>query len=98
MKEIGKKYNATAGQIALAWLLTQGEDVIPIPGTTRLAVSPILRLRKHRIIAKTAKLCRTSRKMWVPERLICPQRTLKLLERSRIRPTLPRVIVTLRLI
>jgi len=36
LKEIGKKYNATAGQIALAWVLAQGEDFIPIPGTTRL--------------------------------------------------------------
>lgn len=23
----------TAGQLALAWLLAQGEDVVPIPGT-----------------------------------------------------------------
>ena len=38
LKEIGKKYNATAGQIALAWVLAQGEDVIPIPGTTKLPV------------------------------------------------------------
>jgi len=37
LKEIGKKYNATAGQIALAWVLAQGQDVIPIPGTTRLS-------------------------------------------------------------
>jgi len=36
LKEIGKRYNATAGQVALAWLLAQGKDVIPIPGTTRL--------------------------------------------------------------
>jgi hypothetical protein len=32
--EIGKKYNnATPGQVALAWLLQQGDDIIPIPGT-----------------------------------------------------------------
>jgi len=36
LKEIGKKYDATAGQISLAWVLAQGEDVIPIPGTTKL--------------------------------------------------------------
>ena len=30
---IATKYNATPGQIALAWLLAQGSDVIPIPGT-----------------------------------------------------------------
>ncbi|KAH9901325.1 Aldo/keto reductase [Cubamyces lactineus] len=36
LKKIGEKYNATPGQIALAWLLAQGEDVIPIPGTTKI--------------------------------------------------------------
>ncbi|RDX46115.1 Aldo/keto reductase [Lentinus brumalis] len=34
---LGKKYNATAGQISLAWLLAQGDDIIPIPGTTKIA-------------------------------------------------------------
>ncbi|OSD02680.1 Aldo/keto reductase [Trametes coccinea BRFM310] len=36
LQKIGEKYNATAGQVALAWLLAQGEDVIPIPGTTKI--------------------------------------------------------------
>lgn len=36
LKEIGAKHNATAGQICLAWLLGQGNDVIPIPGTTKI--------------------------------------------------------------
>ncbi|KAJ7176262.1 NADP-dependent oxidoreductase domain-containing protein [Mycena crocata] len=37
LKEIGKKYNgATAGQVALAWLLAQGDDVITIPGTKKI--------------------------------------------------------------
>ena len=53
LKEIGKKYNVTAGQIALAWVLAQGEDVIPIPGTTRLPVSPRLRSGQRRIAAET---------------------------------------------
>ena len=35
---IAKKYDATPGQIALAWLLAQGPDVIPIPGTRRIKV------------------------------------------------------------
>ncbi|KAF9219111.1 Aldo/keto reductase [Gyrodon lividus] len=35
-ENIGKEYNATAGQVALAWLLAQGEDVIPIPGTKKI--------------------------------------------------------------
>jgi aryl-alcohol dehydrogenase-like predicted oxidoreductase len=29
---LGKKHNCTPGQIALAWLLHQGDDVVPIPG------------------------------------------------------------------
>ncbi|OJT15671.1 Aldo-keto reductase yakc [NADP(+)] [Trametes pubescens] len=33
---VAKKYNATAGQVTLAWLLAQGDDIIPIPGTTRI--------------------------------------------------------------
>jgi len=35
LKQIGEKHNATAGQVALAWLLAQGEDIIPIPGTRK---------------------------------------------------------------
>ncbi|KAH7906993.1 NADP-dependent oxidoreductase domain-containing protein [Hygrophoropsis aurantiaca] len=36
LQAIGKQYNATAGQVALAWLLAQGDDVIPIPGTKKI--------------------------------------------------------------
>ncbi|KAG6330224.1 hypothetical protein ID866_8864, partial [Astraeus odoratus] len=36
LKEIGQHHGATAGQVALAWLLAQGEDVIPIPGTKKI--------------------------------------------------------------
>lgn len=35
IKEIAAKKNATPGQIALAWVMVQGEDVVPIPGTKR---------------------------------------------------------------
>ena len=37
--EIGKKYNATPGQVALAWLLAQGDDIVPIPGTKDVKVT-----------------------------------------------------------
>lgn len=33
---IAKKKNATASQITLAWILAQGDDFFPIPGTTNL--------------------------------------------------------------
>ncbi|KAJ7636662.1 NADP-dependent oxidoreductase domain-containing protein, partial [Roridomyces roridus] len=36
LRTIGVKYNATPGQVALAWVLAQGEDVIPIPGTKKI--------------------------------------------------------------
>ncbi|KAF8997494.1 NADP-dependent oxidoreductase domain-containing protein [Cyathus striatus] len=36
IKTIGVKCNATPGQVSLAWLLAQGEDIIPIPGTKRV--------------------------------------------------------------
>ena len=34
---MGEEKRVTAGQVALAWLLAQGEDVVPIPGTKRRA-------------------------------------------------------------
>jgi aryl-alcohol dehydrogenase-like predicted oxidoreductase len=34
--EIAAEKGCTAGQLALAWLLTRGEDVVPIPGTKRV--------------------------------------------------------------
>ena len=35
VKEIANEKNCTPAQLALAWLLAQGEDIIPIPGTTK---------------------------------------------------------------
>ncbi|KAI0654895.1 Aldo/keto reductase [Cubamyces menziesii] len=37
IKAIAEKYNATPAQVCLAWLLAQGDDIIPIPGTTKIA-------------------------------------------------------------
>lgn len=34
--ELAKKKNATPGQLTLAWLMAQGNDIIPIPGTTKV--------------------------------------------------------------
>ncbi|OLN95812.1 Aldo-keto reductase yakc [NADP(+)] 1 [Colletotrichum chlorophyti] len=35
--DIGRtRYGCTAGQLTLAWLLAQGEDMIPIPGTKKI--------------------------------------------------------------
>lgn len=36
VREIAAEKGATAGQLALAWVLAQGPDVVPIPGTRHL--------------------------------------------------------------
>ena len=35
VKTIAQEKGVTASQLAIAWLLTQGEDIVPIPGTKR---------------------------------------------------------------
>ncbi len=35
VREIADEKEATPGQLALAWLLAQGDDIVPIPGTKR---------------------------------------------------------------
>jgi aryl-alcohol dehydrogenase-like predicted oxidoreductase len=35
VSQIAKEKGVTPGQLALAWVLTQGKDIVPIPGTTR---------------------------------------------------------------
>jgi aryl-alcohol dehydrogenase-like predicted oxidoreductase len=35
IREIARQKGATAAQLALAWVLAQGEDMVPIPGTKR---------------------------------------------------------------
>jgi aryl-alcohol dehydrogenase-like predicted oxidoreductase len=37
VREIAERKQVTPGQIALAWLLHKGEDIVPIPGTRRRA-------------------------------------------------------------
>ncbi|MHB1924878.1 MAG: aldo/keto reductase [Acidimicrobiales bacterium] len=36
VEELAGRKGCTAGQVALAWVLAQGEDIVPIPGTKRL--------------------------------------------------------------
>ena len=37
VNELAAAQGCTAGQLALAWVLAQGEDVVPIPGTKRVS-------------------------------------------------------------
>ncbi|XP_021621551.1 perakine reductase-like [Manihot esculenta] len=36
VENLAKKYGCLPAQLALAWVLNQGDDVVPIPGTTKL--------------------------------------------------------------
>ncbi len=35
VREVAARHGCTPGQVALAWVLAQGDDVVPIPGTRR---------------------------------------------------------------
>ena len=35
MQQIAARLGCSAGQLALAWVLAQGDDIVPIPGTKR---------------------------------------------------------------
>ncbi|MGZ6694282.1 MAG: aldo/keto reductase [Solirubrobacteraceae bacterium] len=37
VEEIAREKDVAAGQLALAWVLAQGDDIVPIPGTKRVA-------------------------------------------------------------
>ncbi|KAF2287794.1 hypothetical protein GH714_002746 [Hevea brasiliensis] len=36
VENLAKKYGGTPAQLALTWVLNQGDDVVPIPGTTKI--------------------------------------------------------------
>jgi aryl-alcohol dehydrogenase-like predicted oxidoreductase len=37
LEAVAKRYKASPAQVALAWLLAQGDDIVPIPGTNHVA-------------------------------------------------------------
>lgn len=37
LSEMAASYDATAAQLALAWVLAKGEDIVPIPGASKIA-------------------------------------------------------------
>ncbi|KAJ6622484.1 Aldo/keto reductase [Mycena sp. CBHHK59/15] len=68
LKSVGEKYGgATAGQVALTWLLAQGDDIIPIPGTKKIKyleeniTAGKLTLSPEDVQARTGNLQRKSR-------------------------------------
>lgn len=37
LNRVGREKGATAAQVSLAWLLSRGPSIVPIPGTTKIA-------------------------------------------------------------
>src|SRR5581483_10384754 len=37
IEDVAAEYGVSPAQVALAWLLAQGEDIVPIPGTNHVA-------------------------------------------------------------
>jgi aryl-alcohol dehydrogenase-like predicted oxidoreductase len=37
VRAVAARHRATPGQVALAWVLDRGDDMVPIPGTKRVA-------------------------------------------------------------
>ena len=37
VRAVAERHDAAPGQVALAWVLAQGEHIVPIPGTKRIA-------------------------------------------------------------
>jgi len=62
VREIAEGIGATAGQVALAWVLAQGDDIVPIPGTKRRkwleenVAAAAIRLSPERVAALGAAL------------------------------------------
>ncbi len=62
VKELATKRGCTPGQLAIAWLLHQGDDIVPIPGTKRRAY-----LREN--LAATDVTLSDAERRWLDERL-----------------------------
>ncbi len=50
LEKISSEKNCTAAQLALAWVLAQGDDIVPIPGTKRI------QLLEENVVALNVKL------------------------------------------
>ncbi|MFI7011300.1 aldo/keto reductase [Streptomyces sp. NPDC050145] len=65
LRELAEDVGCTPVQLALAWLLAQGDDIVPIPGTRRIAylrenaAAADLRLTEEQLAAVSAAVPRT---------------------------------------
>jgi hypothetical protein len=42
LQQVATRYDATLAQIALAWVMSKGEDIVPIPGRGKLLTCAIM--------------------------------------------------------
>lgn len=61
LETIAREHDASPAQVALAWLLAQGEDVVPIPGTNH-AANVVQNAAAVELVLEPAALARLSRK------------------------------------
>jgi aryl-alcohol dehydrogenase-like predicted oxidoreductase len=68
LEKVAARYNASPAQAALAWMLAQGDDIVPIPGTNHahnieqnvaaaeleLAADDLRRTDAHRVAGQRA--------------------------------------------
>ena len=56
VEAVARELGATPAQVAIAWLLAQGDDVAPIPGTKRVArLEENVAADQHRAVGRTAR-------------------------------------------
>ena len=75
VREIAESLGATPGQVALAWVLAQGDDMVPIPGTKRRkyleenVAAAALRLSPEVVVALGAALANVQGARYSAERM-----------------------------
>jgi aryl-alcohol dehydrogenase-like predicted oxidoreductase len=82
VKDLAKEKGVTPAQLALAWVLAQGEDVVPIPGTKRVrylednmgALQAKLTLSDRKKIAERVAQFRVVGERYTPEMMALVQR------------------------
>ena len=72
VREIAAGKGATPAQIALAWLLAKGDDIVPIPGTKRRRLSRRER-RRRGALARGRPTSRRSTRRSVPDKIAGPR-------------------------
>ena len=82
VKDLAKEKGVTPAQLALAWVLAQGEDIVPIPGTKRVrylednmgALQAKLTLSDRKKIAERVAQFRVVGERYTPEMMALVQR------------------------